>query len=607
MESETRNETGASPEPEKNPTPAGKPKHAPRAHEHEDVDPEEAENTAATDREMEEFLAHLDQHLPKEGEEFSGEIIEVSVVRISEEGVLVDSGGKAEAYIPLEEFVRVADKLLVEPGQKIPVIQAGRMANGDPRYSHREARHRLAQDVVQKAFNDKRALSGRVISIVKGGIMLDVGLPSFMPASQIDLFKIPNLDSLLNTEMEAYVIEYDPRRRRAVLSRRQLLFERRESERRGLLSKLTVGSTVTGKVKSALDFGVFVDLGGVDGFVPREEVSYDRGTPPSRIVNVADPITVVVSKVDLDSGKITLSRKRALPDPWDTIDDRYKLGDCIHGMVVSIQNYGAFIHLEEGVTGMIHASDMSWSLGNKKPTDYVRAGESVTAQVLEIDKEKRRISLGLKQVMGDPWAEVEKKYSNGSKVKGVVTSLTNYGAFIKIDETLEGMIHVSDIVWERRLNHPKEVLKVGEEVEAVVLKADATNRRLSLGIKQLQASPYDAYQTANPQGSIVSGKVTRFAPFGAFVELSDGLEGLIHISQIDTARVELPEKALTLGETIKVKILKYEPKNRKISLSRKDALRQVEREEMKQYTAKGNKEAKTFNTFGDALREARKE
>ncbi len=532
-------------------------------------------NDAATAAEDAIFEAYLEHHLPPSGEDTSGgELTEVTVVNVRADGVLVDAGAKAEAFIPVDEFIKIGDKLLVEVGQRIPVVQySARSGDGTPRLSHREARHRLARDVVAKAFEEKRALKGRVIGIVKGGIMLDVGLPSFMPASQIDLFKIPDLNSLLGQEMEAYVIEYDQKRHRAVLSRRQLLFERREADRRAVIDKLEVGKTVTGKVKSALEFGVFVDLGGIDGFVPREEVSYDRGTPPSRIVKPGDSISVVITRVDPDSGKITLSRKRVAPDPWENIESRYKVGEITQGSVVSIQQYGAFVHLEEGVTGMVHASDMSWSLGSKKPTDYVAVGQSITAQILEVDREKRRISLGLKQIAGDPWSAVESKYPVGSRVSGTITSLTNYGAFVKIDETLEGMIHVSDIVWDRRLNHPKDVLKVGETVDAVVLKADPENRRLSLGIKQLAESPYDIYQRNHPVGDIVTGKVTRFAPFGAFVELSDGLEGLIHISQIDVQRIELPEKALTLGQDIEVKILKYEPKTRKISLSRREVLR----------------------------------
>lgn len=570
-------------------------------HEEDSMSPEGGE-----DSDMREFLAHLDQHMPKETQTF-GEVLEVPVVGMRDDMVLVDVGGKAEAAIALDEFPIANGKVDLKVGQLIAVIQVGRESDGSPKYSHREARHRQSTVGIQKAFNDKTPVKGRVTSVVKGGVMVDCGIPAFMPASQVDLFKIPDLNTMVGQDLEAYVIEYDGRRRRAVLSRRQLLFERRESDRRHVIEGLAAGSTVKGKVKSAIEFGVFVDLGGVDGFIPREEVSFDRGTPPSRILKAGDQVEVQVVNVDPANGKITLSRKRLLNDPWAKAGDRFKVGEIVQGTVVSIQNYGAFVQIEEGITAMVHAGDMSWTPGNKNPNDFVKAGDTITAQILEVDAAKRRMSLGLKQVTGDPWSEVEGKHPVGSKVTGTVTSLTNYGAFVKISDTLEGMVHVSDIVWEKRLNHPKDVLKVGDSVTAVVLKADASNRRLSLGMKQLQDSPYDAYQRANPVGTVTSGKVTRFAPFGAFVQLADGLEGLIHISQIDTKRVELPEKALTMGEEVAVKIIKYEPKNRKISLSRKDAMRQAERAELKQYMNKGKEEGKNFNSFGDALREARKD
>ncbi|MDX2175010.1 MAG: S1 RNA-binding domain-containing protein [Candidatus Sumerlaeia bacterium] len=560
-------------------------------------------NNSELEQEMAEFDKYMDQALAADAGMSGGALLEVTVVEILEDRVLVDTGGKAEAHIALDEFVKVGDQYQVAVGDKISVVRVRQTADG-PVYSHREARARAAQDAVAEAHKDKKPLKGLVTGVVKGGLTVDIGVGAFMPASQVDLFKIPDLNTLVGQEIEAYVIEFDPRRRRAVLSRRQLLFEQRESERREALGKLEVGSRVRGRVKSALEFGAFLDLGGVDGFIPREEVSYDRGTPPSRILKAGEEVEVVIAKVDPETGKITLSRKRALADPWETIDQRIQVGDSIKGTVVSIQNYGAFVHVEEGVTGMIHAGDMSWSLGNKKPGDYVKAGETIDVKVLELDKEKRRLSLGIKQIQEDPWEAVRREYPAGARVKGTVTSLTNYGAFVKIGDFLEGMIHVSDIVWERRLSHPKEVLTVGQEVEAIVLKSEGDTRRLSLGLKQLQESPFEAYANAHPVGSVVSGKVTRFAPFGAFVELAEGLEGLIHISQIDVHRVELPEKALQLGEEVKAKVLKYEAKNRKISLSRKDALRNAERESIKQYLGKSNKAENRLNTFGDALRQA---
>lgn len=558
------------------------------------------------------FEALINQHLPGAVEEqVRGEVLEVPIVAVREENVLVDIGGKAEAIIRIEEFPLVGGQRDVAVGQVIKVVQVGRETDGSPRFSHREARAREAEEGIREALANNQPVRGRVTATVKGGVMVDIGLSAFMPASQVDLFKIPDLNTLVGQEVEAYVQEFDARRKRAVLSRRKLLFEQRENSRKATLDALTEGLVIEGKVKSALDFGVFLELGIIDGFIPREEVSYDRGTHPSELVKAGDLVQAKVIKIDRASGKVTLSRKRLQPDPWDTIEERYAVGQQVEGRVIAIQHYGAFVYLEEGVTGMIHAGDISWNVGNKKPGDFVNMGDTVTCQILELSRANKRLSLSLKHAQANPWAEVEEKFPRGTRVKGTVTSLTNYGAFIRLDEFIEGMIHVSDLTWERRINHPKEVLAVGQEVEAVVLKSDPDNKRLSLGIKQLAASPFEAFLQEHPVGTLVKGKVSRFAPFGAFVELAPGLEGLIHISQIDEKRVELPEKALELGQEIEVKIVKVEAKQQKISLSRKEAIRQAEKDVVRQFMKKTNDQAKESGgggmTFGEALRNARKD
>ncbi len=557
------------------------------------------------DAELEkEFASLLDQHLPAPGESNRGELVDLTVVAIREEFVLVDMGGKAEARIPLDEFPLVGGVRQVKVGQVIPVVQFGRNDDGSPRLSHKQARARQARNDVKQAQEAHVPLRGVITQVVRGGVMVDVGLDAFMPASQIDLFKVPDLNAMLGQEIEAYVIEFDPRRSRAVLSRRELLHKRREQTRNDFLEKLKPGENVVGKIKSTLDFGVFVDLGMVDGFIPREEVSWDRGKSPAEVMKPGDSIEVRILNVSAQTGKVTLSRKRLHHNPWENIDERFPVGGTVRGEVVAIQPYGAFVHIEEGITGMIHASDMAWATGNKKPEDYVRVGDTVTSQILEIDREKRRLSLGLKQLARDPWADVEARFAPGTRHKGTVTSLTNYGAFVKLDESVEGMVHVSDISWEKRVSHPKEFLKQGEEVEVVVLKLDSKERRIGLGIKQLADSPYDAFVKAHKKGEVVTGKVTRFAPYGAFVELAEGLEGLIHISQIDEKRVELPEHVLKAGEEILVKIIELEKKTQKISLSRKEALRHAEKENIKAYIKKKD-DVPSGMTFGEALREAR--
>ncbi len=570
-----------------------------------------ADRADANDNDLQDEIAQfdqlIDQHLPPETAQKTarGEVLEVPVVAVREDHVLVDIGGKAEATIRLDEFPMVGGVRAVAVGDVIKAVQLGRETDGTPRLSHREARAREAEESVRLAHENQTPVKGRVVQTVKGGLIVDIGLTAFMPASQVDLFKIPDLTKLAEQDIEAYVIEYDDRRKRAVLSRRKLLFEKRESERRAFLDGISEGAVISGTVKNALDFGVFVDLGAIDGFVPREEVSYDRGTHPGEIMKAGEEVSLKIVRIDEESGKVTLSRKRMQPDPWDTIGERFSVNALVKGRVIALQHYGAFVYVEEGVTGMIHAGDLSWQAGNKKPADFLTVGDEVECKVLELDAEKRRMSLGLKQVQMDPWADAATKYARNAKVKGSVTSMTNYGAFIRLDEYIEGMVHVSDLSWEKRINHPKDVLKVGEEVEAVVLKCDPQAQRISLGVKQITDSPFDAYTAKHPVGSVVTGKVTRFAPFGAFVELAEGLEGLVHISQIDEKRVELPEKVLTQGEEITVKITKIEKKNQKISLSRREAIRAQERqtvnEFMKQTDAHGGM------TFGEALKNARKD
>lgn len=556
--------------------------------------------------EMAQFDALLDQHLPGDNKQSAprGEMIEVPVVAIEGDKVLVDFGGKAESSIRLDEFPKIGDEPQVKIGDIIRVLHLGSGSDGAPRLSFRDARARDAEDVIRKAQEAQKPIVGIVSQIVKGGLMVDIGLMAFMPASQVDLFKIPDLNSLIGKTIESYVIEFDPRRKRAVLSRRQLLFERREADRKNAMENLKEGAVVKGTIKTTLDFGVFVDLGSVDGFVPREEVSYDRGTHPKDILKAGEEIEVKIIKIDEETGKITLSRKRLTPDPWDGIDGKFPVNSRVSGYVIAVQSYGVFVHLLEGVTGMVHASDLSWNSASKNPKDIVKVGDKVEAVVLELNVEQRRLSLGLKQLESNPWAEAETRYPKGHRFKGKVTSMTAYGAFVRLDEFVEGMIHVSDMAWEKHVNHPKEVLEAGQEVDVVVLKCDPENKRISLGLKQLKLSPFDDYIKANKVNSIVDAKVIRFAPFGAFVELAPGVEGLIHISQIDTKRVDLPEKALTLNEMIKVKISKVEPKKQKIGVSRRDAIMDLERNEVKAYMKKDS-DVPGGMTFGEALSQAK--
>lgn len=580
--------SAAAPEAPKAPAPAPKP-----------AEPEPAEDDAALEAEFAAALEGMGETITVA----PGEIREAPIVAITDEFVFVDIGEKSEGVIPVQEFMDAKGNLQAQKGQVIPVeIRGGEDASGQIQVSYKAAVARLTLASLEEAVEKKLALKGRVTEVVKGGLMVDIGIGAFMPASQADTHRVEDLSTLLGAEIEVFVIEFNRRRKRAVVSRRAFLEEQRKSAREALMGTLHVDEVREGVVKNIQEFGVFVDLGGVDGFIPREEISWDRGSSPSAVFNVGDKVTVKVIRVDPAANKITLSRKRMKPDPWAEVESRYPAGSRVRGKVVSVTHFGAFVHLEEGITGMIHASDMSWNVASKKkPTDFVQEGDVVEAQVLEVNREKRRLSLGLKQIKMDPWAEVEVKYPVGSRVKGEVTSLTAYGAFVRLDEFIEGMIHISDISWDRSLKHPKQALKLGETVECVVLKADPIQRRLSLGLKQLGDSPFEMFLRTHPQGSVITGTVTRVAGFGAFVELAEGIEGLLHVSQFDEQRVEDPEKFFKVGDKVTCKITKVDADAQKISLSRKEALRQMDRQYLAQYM--GHNMPGGVN-LGEALRAA---
>jgi small subunit ribosomal protein S1 len=573
----------------------------------EAVPPSPAQEQEEPDDEAleQEFRAALEQ-LPAQSTFTPGEIREVRVVAITEDSVFVDVGDKAEGILSLQEFMDASGKANIEKGQIIPIeIKGMDSQTGQVFVSHRSAVDRLTMAHLEEAREKKLPVHGRVSDVVKGGLLVDVGLQAFMPASQTDIHRVNDLAQMVGQEVDVYVVELSRQRRRAVVSRRQYLEDCREEARKRLIGTIQVDQLHEGVVKNIMDFGLFVDLGGIDGFIPRDELSYDRGTSPSQLFQLGDTIQAKVIKADMQTGKITLSRKRLQEDPWENAEARFPVGLRVRGKVVSITHYGAFVHLDEGLTGMIHASDMSWGTGGKKkPSDYVNEGDLVEAQILEIDVEKRRMSLGLKQITMDPWIEVEGKYPVGSRVKGTVTSMTNYGAFVRLDENIEGMIHVSDMAWDKKIAHPNKVLEVNQEVECVVLKAEPVQRRLSLGIKQLVDSPFDQYCRAHSVGSLVTGPITRLTQFGAFVQLTEGVEGLIHISQIDEQRIDKPESVLKVGDTITCKILKVEPRNQKISLSRKEALKQMDRQFLQEYM---RKDIKGGMSLGEALQAARKD
>jgi small subunit ribosomal protein S1 len=590
---ETPVEVAAAPEPPAPPTPAPPtPAPAPEPEAVAEAKPvAEAVEAAAAEESLEaisdEFDHLLDQYLDKIQDFSSGDIVEAEIVDVKRTYVLVDVGDKAEGIIDIDEFVDSRGEIQVAVGDTIPVQILGRESEtGQVHVSYRRAVGELAWQRISDAVRQQTPVTGRVAQIVRAGLIVDIGVPAFMPASQIDTSRVENLQEWVNREVDAYVIDFDRERRRVVLSRRKLVQEDQERKRRRILESLDAGQERVVRVKKIMDFGAFADLGGIDGLIPREEVSWERGSDPNDYLKEGRDLKVRILSVDRETGRVSLSRKRARPDPWEKIEEKYPVGNLVRGKVVGLADFGAFVSLEEGVRGMIHASDLSWAGGLKKVQDFLHVGDTVKAAVLDLDKERRRMALGLKQVSKDPWLEAEEEFQPQAVVKGTVTAVTKYGAFVRLNDYVEGLIHVSDMTWEKKPKSPSHYVQVGQEVEVVVLKTDRERRRISLGFKQMAKSPFERFVEEHREGSVVQGQVTHVTPFGAFVQLAVEVEGLIHISQLDDRRVENAEEAVQPGQTVEAKILKIDHKNQKIALSRKAYMREQETRQVAAYVSK---------------------
>lgn len=536
--------------------------------------------------------AMIDQYLDKMAPEVNmGQLLSVPVVAVKSDGVLVDVGDKSEGFVSIREFPMVGDKPQVKPGDVIDVIVKGPdPETGLINLSHREARRRKAWIAAEESFKNHTPIQGIVTRTVKGGLIMDIGTTAFLPASQIDLQRVNDFESWLGKEVEGFVIEFAPEKRRIIVSRRQMLEGQLESRRRETLSGLTQGQTIEAKVKRVVEFGAFVELGaGLDGLVPRSEISWQRNARPEDYVKAGQTVTAKVIEIDQETGKVTLSRRLALANPWDTAREKYPVGSTVSGEVVSLTSYGAFVRLDEGLDGMIHISDMAWDAAGKKPSDYVAAGQQLTATVLNIDTENRRISLGMKQLTADPWDEIEQRYPKGKTIKGAVTGLTKYGAFVELEPGIEGMIHVTDFSWDKKIRQPRDAVKKGDEVEAMVLEIDRERRRISLGVKQMAENPLDVFLAMHRVGDTVEGEVTGVTEFGAFVKLADNIEGFMHVSQMDQERVDSPKDVLKTGDKVEAKITKIDRDSNKISLSRRQLLKDQEKKTISAYMSKKNK------------------
>jgi small subunit ribosomal protein S1 len=496
-----------------------------------------------------------------------GEVIKGTVLKVSSSDVVVDVGYKSEGVIQLQEFIDEQGECIVQPGDTVDVLlEHTEDQHGHIVLSREKAEKMKIWDEVEKAYDDKKVVIGRVIERIKGGLAVDIGVRAFLPGSQVDVRPVRNLDALRGQELRMLVIKVNKKRGNIVLSRKVLLEEENAEKKKHTLATLEEGKVLRGVVKNITDYGAFIDLGGIDGLLHVTDMSWGRAAHPSDLFKVNDEADVVVLKFDRTSERVSLGYKQLHDDPWTAVEERYPVGNRIAGKVVSLTDYGAFIELEPGVEGLIHVSEMSWSKRVKHPSKLLNVGDAVESMVLGVDPQARRISLGLKQVESNPWHQLADKYPIGSTLTGNVRNLTEFGAFVEVEEGIDGLIHISDMSWSKRLKHPSEVLKKGDEVEAMVLNIDPDNQRLSLGLKQLATDIWDEFFENHKIGTVVEGKVVRITNFGAFVELAEGIEGLIHVSEFDD-QAGHDKVELKVDEVTSMKIIKLSPSERKIGLS----------------------------------------
>jgi len=510
-----------------------------------------------------EMEAYFDKSLKNFRE---GEIIIGKVLGLSKGLVTVDVGFKSEGMISHSEFPEAEKNLQI--GDEIEVfLERVEDNNGIVVLSKEKANKIKIWEKLVTAFEAEEIIEGIVVAKAKGGLTVDIGLKSFLPGSQIDLRPVRNLEKLIGEKFQMKIIKMNKKRGNIVLSRRILLEEERKQARAGTLTKMEEGNQVEGIVKNITDYGVFIDLGGIDGLLHITDMSWGRVNHPSEMFAIGDKVTVMVLKYDKEKERVSLGLKQITPDPWVDVDKKYPVKTRITGKVVSITDYGAFVELEKGIEGLVHVSEMSWSRHVKHPSKMVSITDMVEAVVLTLDKEKKRISLGMKQIEPNPWDGIEKKYPIGTEVEGLVRNLTDFGAFIELEDGVDGLIHISDLSWNKKIKHPSEVLKKKDKVTAAVLNIDKDACRISLGIKQLEADPWENIPDQYPIGKEVTGTIIKVTGFGAFAEFDDGLEGLIHVSQLSSEKVTHPEKVVAVGDEITAKVIKVDTTSKKIGLS----------------------------------------
>ena len=498
-----------------------------------------------------------------------GSIVKGHVLEIRPREVLVDIGYKSEGVIPASEFDDVED---LQVGDEVEVLlERLEDDQGMVKLSKEKAAHKQNWDKIVKVFQGDGLIKGKVKAVVKGGLTVNIGVEAFLPASQIDIVPPKDLQQFVGNTYDFKIVKVNDDRKNVVLSRRELIEQERAEKRQKFLDGVKIGSTVHGTVKNLTDFGAFIDLDGMDGLLHITDMTWGRLGHPSELLKVGQELEVVVLDINKEKERVSLGLKQTQKNPWDKIEERFPIGTNVKGKITNLVPYGAFVELEEGVEGLIHVSELSWTKRITRPSDVLNIGQEVEAVVLGVNKEEQKISLGVRQLETNPWDEIEHRYMIGKTVHGKVRNMTAYGAFVELEEGIDGMVHVSDLSWTRKVNHPSEVLKKGDDVEAVVIDIDKQNQRISLGIKQLEDDPWKIIDQRYKIGDLVNGKVTKLASFGAFVQLADDIDGLVHISQLSEDRVDKVKDILKIGQDVEARVIKVDRTERRIGLSIKAA------------------------------------
>jgi small subunit ribosomal protein S1 len=559
-------------------------------------EPQDEKQPATT----EDFASALENFTTESEEAASDDnVIKGTVLKLTATHVVVDIGAKSEGMLPLSEVLDHEGKSRFKPGDEIDVMRdKGQTEEGYINLSHQKAQRLRAWDEIEKAHDEKRPIKAIVIERIKGGLTVDImGARAFLPGSQMDLRPVRNLDNVKGQEIEVAIIKLNKKRGNIVVSRKQLLEEEQNEKKAKTLEHLEEGSILTGVVKNLTEYGAFVDMGGIDGLLHITDMSWGRLTHPKDLVNVGDQIQVKVLKYDKDKQRVSLGFKQLTPDPWLDAEHRYPVGAHVHGRVISVTDYGAFVELEQGIEGLVHVSEMTWSKRMKHPSKLVNVGDEVDCVVLNVNPTERRISLGMRQLATNPWDALHDKYPVGAQVEGRVRNLTDFGAFIEIEDGIDGLVHVSNLSWTKRVKHPSEILKKGDRVKAVVLAIEPDKRRLSLGVKQLQPDVWETFFATHHVNDVLHGKVLRVASFGAFVEIAEGVEGLCHNSEaIDANGQQITMEA---GNEYDFKIVKMNQEEKKVGLSIKAVGEEASRKEVEAY--KSPTSSTGGSTIGDLI------